>query len=152
MDFEVLGPLQGRYDQAVVCYKRTLAALDELGEAGVLERLGAVRTLQGRGEARTFLQRSLGCAGARRSLGRGAETEQPGRAELRRGALGPSHELPGDAGRLWRELRLPWEQARMLERLGAVHQDAGNREAAKTARREVRRLFVELGASGTEGA
>jgi len=54
--------------------------------------------------------------------------------------------------RLWRELRLPWEQTRTLKRLGIMHEDAGNPEAAKTARREARRLFVELGAPGTEGA
>jgi uncharacterized protein HemY len=51
----------------------------------------------------------------------------------------------GDSLRLWRELGLLWEQARTLERLGDVHEDASNQEAAKTARREARRLFVELG-------
>ena len=84
-----------------------------------------------------------------RSGARGQAAESR-RAAPRRGTLGPGHELPERlAAPVAGELRLPWEQARTLEHLGAAHEDADNREAAKTACRKARRLFVELGAPGT---
>jgi hypothetical protein len=78
-----------------------------------------------------------------------AESRRAHRAEAR---WDQATNCLGDSLRLWRELRLPWEQARTLDRLGTVHENAGNWEAAKIARREARRLFVEFGAPGTNGS
>ncbi len=143
--------LQGRNEQAAVYFQRALAALEELadplGQASVLERLGAVRTLQSRGrEAHALLERALalrrehddrfGQARALRSLG------ELYRAEAR---WEQAMNCLGDSLRLWRELGLTRELAATLANLGAVHDDAGNPDAARTARREARRLFVEAG-------
>lgn len=138
--------LQGRIAQAALAFQQALAALgefaDPLGRAGVLERLGAVRTSQGRGrEAHDMIERSLalrrqhhdrfGEARALRSLGELYRAESHWDQALN---------CLGDALRLWRELGLGRELAATLTTLAAVHEDAGNTEAARTARHEAQRL------------
>ncbi|MGH4026505.1 MAG: BTAD domain-containing putative transcriptional regulator [Pseudonocardiaceae bacterium] len=147
--------LQGQFAQAAVCLQQALGALDEaadpLGTAGALERLGSVRTLQRRPqEAHDLLERSLwlrrehgdhfGEARTLQSLGDlHCNAEQWDRA-LR---------CLGAALRLWRRLRLPREQAAVLDRMGIVHENAGNPAAAQRLRREARLLSALDTASAT---
>ncbi len=116
----------GRRAEALKVYCSARAALvEELGlEPGA--------ELQGHGEARTLLERSLGL---RREYG-----DRFGEARATRCACGGSCDSRGN------------RPERSSASASCTRTPATGRPRRPTARREARRLFVELGAPGTEGA
>ncbi|MEU6254095.1 response regulator transcription factor [Streptomyces sp. NPDC047043] len=144
--------VRGRRDAATAAIRRALAETTEpMRRARLLPAAVEILLAEGEqtaAEAARAADELVGIAGAHGAVAlRAMAAQAQGAVRLAEGAVGEALALLREAGRLWRELEVPYEAARVGVSIGLACRALGDEDSAGWELDSARQVFERLGAA-----